>query len=166
MKRWSPIKMIVLKENYALVPLTKGKFAMIDREDVKAVQAYNWFYAMDHARSVIKGKNVRLHNFLMGKRKRQHINFKNGNHLDFRRKNMERVTVKFIHQKKGKISTPTTSEYKGVSWHTASERWEANIKKSQVRKHLGTFEKENDAAYAYNAAAPEYFGPHAFLNTI
>jgi len=160
------IKTIVLEKNYALVTLTKEKFAIIDREAIKAVQAHNWFYAMDHVRSAIKGKNVRLHTFLMGKRKGKHINFKNGNHLDMRRKNMEWVTLNFIYQKKGKITTPTSSEFKGVSWHKSSDSWEANIKKNQVRKFLGSFENEQDAAYAYNEAALKYFGEHAFLNII
>lgn len=169
-------KKILLKKNHALVPLTQGKFAKIDRQDIKAVGAHSWFYAMDHSRTIIKemyhvraiikGKSVRLHLFLIGKRKRCHVNYKNGDRLDFRRKNLEHVSIKYIHQKKGKISTPTTSIYKGVSFHINSEKWEANIKKNNVRKYLGCFDKEQDAALAYNQAALKCFGEHTFLNKI
>jgi len=160
------IKKIILKKSHALVQLSQGKLAKIDREDIKSVKAHSWFYAIDHVRSIIKGKSVRLHIFLMGKRKRHHINFKNGNHFDFRRKNLEQVSIKFIYQKKGKISTPTTSEFKGVSWHSNSQKWESNIRKNKIRKYLGSFVNERDAAYAYNTAALKCFGKHAFLNII
>lgn len=160
------MKKIILKKSYALVPLTQGKFAVIDRQDIKSVGAHSWYYAMDHARAIIRGKSVRLHNFIMRMTKKTRVHFKNGNHLDFRKQNMERVSIKFIHQKKGKISTPTTSEFKGVSWHIRSEKWEANIRKNRVRKYLGTFENEQKAALAYNEAALKYFGQHAFLNIV
>jgi len=159
-------KKIILKKNHALVPLSKGKFAKIDREDVKLVGAHSWSYALDHARTIINGKNVRLHLFLMGKRKRCHINFKNGDPLDFRRENLERVTVKFIQQRRGKIKAPTSSRFKGVSWHSTSEKWESYIRKNKVKKYLGSFDSEHEAAKAYNEGALKYFGGHAFLNII
>jgi len=139
---------------------------MIDLQNIQPVGAHSWFYAIDHARAIIKGKSVRLHNFIMRRTKKTRVHFKNGNHLDFRKQNMELVSLKFIHQKKGKISTPTTSEFKGVSWHSKNEKWEANIKKNQVRKYLGSFDNERDAAYTYNEAALKYFGEHAFLNIV
>jgi len=76
------------------------------------------------------------------------------------------VSIKFIHQKKGKIKTPTTSKFKGVSWHSRGGKWEANIRENQVRRYLGIFNNERAAAAEYNKAAIKYFGEHAFLNII
>jgi len=164
--RMKKLKKIILRKNFARVTLSQKKFAKIDLSDVARVKKHCWFYAIDHARAIINGRSVRLHNFIMRMTKKSGIHFKNGNLLDFRKHNLELVSLKFIHQKKGKISTPTTSQFKGVSWHMRSEKWEANIKKNQVRKHLGTFENESNAALAYNEAALKYFGTHAFLNNI
>lgn len=139
---------------------------MIDQQDIKSIGTHSWFWAIDHARAIIKGKSVRLHNFIMRITKKSRVHFKNGNHLDFRRNNLELVSIKFIHQKKGKIKTPTTSKFKGVSWHSGNEKWEARIKKNQVKKYLGSFDNERDAAHAYNEAALKYFGEHAFFNIL
>ena len=160
------IKKIILRKNHALIPLTQGKFAKIDREDIKLIKNHSWFYAIDHARAIIKGKSVRLHNFLMRRTKKSRVNFKNGDRLDFRRKNMELVSLKFLLQKKGKTKIPTSSRFKGVCWHINSEKWESYIRKNQVRKYLGSFDDERDAAEAYNTAAVKYFGEHAFLNNV
>ena len=159
-------KKIILRKTYALISLSQGKFAMIDHKDLKLVKAHIWFYAIDHARAIIKGKNIRLHNFLMRRTKKSGVHFKNGDSLDFRRKNLELVSIKFIHQKKGKIKIPTSSRFKGVCWHSRNWIWEAYIRVNKIRKYLGTFENEGDAAIAYNEAALKYFGKHAFLNKI
>ena len=38
------VREIIIKSNYALVPLTQGKFAIIDLDDIDKVKDYNWFY--------------------------------------------------------------------------------------------------------------------------
>ncbi len=45
-----------------------------------------------------------------------------------------------------------TSKYVGVSWHTASSRWRAQIKIKGKAKHLGNFTNEVDAHNAYQEA--------------
>ena len=110
-------KKIILKKNHALIPLTQGKFAKIDKEDIRSVEVHSWFYAVDHARSIIKGKSVRLHRFLMGKRKRSHINFKNGDRLDFRRKTWNGCLLNLSIKKKVKSQRrqhPNSRGYPGI----------------------------------------------------
>lgn len=35
---------IIIKKDYALVPLTQGKFSIIDIEDIDIVNDYTWYY--------------------------------------------------------------------------------------------------------------------------
>lgn len=159
-------KKIILIKHFARVPLTQGKHAIIDLRDVGRVGNHSWFYAIDHARAVINNKNVRLHNFIMRRTKKSRVHFKNGDLLDFRKHNLELVSLKFVHQKKGKIKKATSSRFKGVSWHSRNLIWQAYIRVNKIRKYLGSFEDEGDAAFTYNKAVLKYFGKHAFLNAI
>jgi len=46
-----------------------------------------------------------------------------------------------------------TSGYKGVSWHTASGKWRADIKVDGTGSYLGLFARVEDAAAAYAKAS-------------
>lgn len=66
-----------------------------------------------------------------------------------------------------KINTITTggsSKYRGVRWDRG--KWKAQIKNNKVYKHLGRFDKEEDAAIAYNNAAIELHKEFAILNKV
>ncbi len=52
-----------------------------------------------------------------------------------------------------------TSGFKGVSWHRQSKMWVAAITTDGRKKHLGLFEKKEEAAVAYHAAAIKIYGP-------
>jgi hypothetical protein len=56
------------------------------------------------------------------------------------------------------------SEYKGVSWHKARNKWYARCVVDGKRKTLGYFTSEREAAEAYNAAALEHYKKFARLN--
>jgi hypothetical protein len=57
-----------------------------------------------------------------------------------------------------------TSQYKGVSWYAPSKKWCSKIMKDRVRKHIGYYDNEEEAARAYDKAAKEIFGEYANLN--
>ena len=64
---------------------------------------------------------------------------------------------------KAKITTKTTSKYKGV-WKES--KWRTGIRHNYKTIHLGSFETEAEAARAYNAKATELFGEFANLNIV
>lgn len=57
------------------------------------------------------------------------------------------------------------SGFKGVSWAGGRiNRWQARIMREGKRVFLGNFDTPEEAARAYDAAARELFGEHAWLN--
>jgi hypothetical protein len=56
-----------------------------------------------------------------------------------------------------------TSGFKGVHWNKKDKKWQAHIRVSGKRKHLGYFDCPEVAAAAYEVAAQKYHGQ--FANT-
>jgi hypothetical protein len=59
-----------------------------------------------------------------------------------------------------------SSKYKGVVFRKDTGRWSASITREKKKYHLGHYDKEEDAAFAYNQAAKELYGEYAALNVI
>jgi hypothetical protein len=92
-----------------------------------------------------------------------HIDHINHQTDDNRIENLRDVTGS-QNQWNGSIRSGTTSQYKGVCWDKASNKWKAYIRINGKRTHLGYFEIEIDTARAYDRAALEHFGMYAKLN--
>ena len=63
-----------------------------------------------------------------------------------------------------KVKKVGASEYRGVSFVKLTGRWQAHITKEGVKRTIGTFDTEREAADAYNRAAVVAFGEFALLN--
>lgn len=63
-----------------------------------------------------------------------------------------------------KVTRAGSSEYRGVSFVKLTGRWQAYITKEGVKRTIGTFDTEREAADAYNSAAVVAFGEFALLN--
>ena len=50
-------------------------------------------------------------------------------------------------------TSPHASQYPGVRWHKATQKWEAYIRVAGRKLHLGLFVEEADAADAHLRAA-------------
>jgi hypothetical protein len=92
----------------------------------------------------------------------------NGDPLDCRRENLVVRTVAqrcYTQRKRTMIAgRRPTSQFKGVSWETWTQRWRAGIKKDGKMYRLGRYRDEIAAAEAYDEAARQLFGQHARLN--
>lgn len=158
------------------IPLTKGYFAIVDKEDAALVSAHKWCVQQykDKSRSTkiyakrsYRGTQVTMHRFLLNPPKGVSIDHINGNGLDNRRRNL-RLTNKqgnAANRPKDRIKN-ATSIYKGVYRNKTLKKWIARIQVGGKGIHLGVFVEETEAARAYNAAALLYFGDFACLNQL
>ena len=156
------------------IPLTKGKFAIVDTEDYQPLRRHKWyarksphtFYAV---RSLTNGKkkprkNMYMHHLVIDIPKGFFADHINHNGLDNRKANLRLATrtQNIWHRKKFK--KPSRSQYKGVDWANDMKRWRARIRVNGKRIYIGSFENEIDAAKAYDNAAKKFHGQFAVLN--
>jgi len=57
-----------------------------------------------------------------------------------------------------------SSQYKGVTWDKNRNKWMAAVMQKGVRYNLGRFEREEEAAHAYDKKAKELWGDYANIN--
>ncbi len=149
-----------------LIPLTKGKFAMVDDEDFERAIAFKWcafkgtnrnytFYAVRRH----NGHPQYLHQFILGCNRVDH---KNRNGLDCQKKNLRPCTPSQNAFNSGKRKN-NTSGYKGVI--RADSKWCARIRiGNRKRLYLGRFVTPELAHEAYCQAARKYHGDFARTN--
>lgn len=87
-----------------------------------------------------------------------HINYMPG---DDRIENLRLATMS---ENKRDMPAPTTnsSGYKGVSFHKATNKWRAQIKKDGATRHLGYYDSPKEAFDVYVQTAAELYGEYAF----
>jgi hypothetical protein len=94
----------------------------------------------------------------------------NGNTFDARRENLRIVSLQqnnFNRKKKQKKGNGTnTSQYKGVCKKTKSKNFTSSCGINGINYHLGSFELQEEAAYAYNIASKLLHGENGKQNNI
>lgn len=161
------------------IPLTKGKYCIIDISDYDKVKDYLWsasrrsnnFYDAISKSGFSKNRKSILMTRLLMKVSDPliQVDHINGNTLDNRRCNLRLCTSLQNNQNKGAMANKT-SKYKGVYKAKGVNKWRVVIQirdngKSK-RKHIGYFKSETIAAIAYNEAAKEYHREFARLNIV
>lgn len=171
-----PVRAVIIPigPSIAYVPLTLGRFALIDVEDAALVGQWNWYANATGARrdkwyavrAVGRGK-VQMQVVIMGS---LGVDHRNNDGLDNRRSaNLRKGSHSQNLCNYGKQSNNTTG-FKGVSWVASPTRpeggaYSASINYEKKRHFLGYF--GNDpvaAALAYDAAAKIHHGEFACLN--
>lgn len=147
--------------------LRTGQVVLVDAGDASVAEThYLCFRARGgtsfvDAKCVTTGKFTRLGRILLPPPPRMVVDHINGDGLDNRRCNLRVVTSRQNSQNRAKMRG-TTSRFKGVC--RASNSWVANLCVDYSQIYLGSFDNEQDAARAYDAAARKRFGSCAALN--
>lgn len=89
----------------------------------------------------------------------------NGNPSDNRIENL-RLADRSSNTINTKSHRDSASKYKGVSWHSQSKKWRAQINIAGQYRSLGLYRTEEDAALAYNNAASKHGTEFVRLNTL
>lgn len=152
------------------VPLTQGKFALVDDEDLDYINQWSWMYcsrgyAKRYGRKGEKPKVIYMHRVVNKTPKGLETDHINRNKLDNRKRNLRTCTA-MQNQHNSIPRNGGYSKYKGVSLYKSTGEYFAQIKINKKRTYLGRFDKEEAAALAYNAAALKNFGEFAFVNVI
>lgn len=151
-----------------LIPLTRGKLALVDEADVELVMSKKWYaqytqglwYAARDERKMPLGKVLYMHNFITGFTRTDH---KDGYGLNNTRENLRDATQSQNVGNSKKVSG-CTSKYKGVSWYPRTGSWRVYIEKEGKRTYLGLHKDEICAALTYDEAARKVHGEFAVLN--
>lgn len=156
------------------IPLTQGKYAIVDVADYDRLKEYKWhaqrddrtFYAVRAMtrRYPAKRKSMKMHRQITRARPHQIVDHINHNGLDNRRANLRLTTGMLNSKNRRKRATSASSKYKGVSFGKAHRNWMAGITADKKKHHLGYFKSEREAAKAYDNAARKHHGEFASLN--
>ncbi len=155
------------------IPLTQGKFAIVDPEDYEELARFKWFAMRSrrglYAIRMVKAsdgsrKKIRMHRAILDVPQGKFIDHINHNGLDNRRANLRIVTNLQNSWNKRKQKGNYSSQYKGVSWSKRVGKWHTEIYCRGTKIFIGYFDDEKTAASAYNAKAQELYGDYAALN--
>jgi hypothetical protein len=144
-----------------LVPLTQGKFAIIDEADADSVLASNWSfgrqgYAVRHVGGRDSRNYLLMHRWLMDTPKGMDTDHINGNRIDNRRSNLRICTRSQNVRNRTVQRNNRSSPYKGVSRHSDG-KWRLSI-------NVAGYETAEEAARVYDRIARELHGEFARLN--
>lgn len=160
-----PIRPVRISGNIAYIPLTLGKEAIIDANDVPIVDAWNWFavpkscgfYVQRSVRVNGKSKTIWLHREIMSAPSDRVVDHINGDALDNRRCNLRLVT-QAENMRNQRLRSDSTSGLKGAHWNKAAKRWSSEIRTKERRIFLGLFDTAEAAHQAYCQASAELHG--------
>lgn len=155
--------------HFVMIPLTQGKFALVDEADAEWITSSGKWYAAKKLRTYYavradpgRHRTLLMHAVIAGFKGVDHAN-RNG--LDNRRINLRAANQSQNTANIG-LTKANKSGYKGVRWLPKCSKWIAGIRVRGQYIHLGLFSDPIEAAVAYNAAALEAYGEFAWLNPV
>ena len=155
------------------IPLTRGKYAIVDPEDYCSLIEYKWypcrsggtFYARRGRRRDDDSSDfsTQMHRHIIKAPPGMVIDHINHNGLDNRKANL-RIATQRQNSRNCRKLKKASSKYKGVCWHKQFKKWHARIVVNRRQISLGCFNNEIHAAKTYDNAAKKYHGEFASLN--
>ena len=146
-----------------IIPLTQGKFTLVDDEDFEYLNQWKWSYDGRYAERNVGGKICRMHRVIIHTPDGMDTDHINLNKLDNRKENL-RVCSRSENKMNIKKQANNTSGYKGVDFQKYCKKWRARMQIRDINYNLGDFDSPVEAARAYDEFAKKNCGEFAKLN--
>ena len=154
------------------IPLTRGKFAIVDSNDRAIVQPFRWHAQcwnsrrddsrLWYAATWEGGKLILMHRLIIGAPDGSLVDHRDFDGLNNRRGNLR--TCSLSDNNRHARQPLGASGFRGVKWDRTNAKWRSRIQVDKVEIHLGMHEDKVAAAHAYDIAAKRYHGEFAILN--
>lgn len=151
------------------VPLTQGKYALVDAEDWLDVSRFTWcaVKSRPNARgelfyAVRSDSGGYLHRYLMQAKDDEQVDHHDGDGLNCRRSNL-RLTDKFGNSSNKLVISGKISGFKGVH-STPGGKWVVRYMRHGTEEYGGTFEDKEEAARVYDEIIRRYADKMATYN--
>lgn len=147
------------------IQLTKGRKAIVDDEDFKKFNKFNWSITAGYA---VRSKSLKnggkkglivLHRIIVNCPKGMQVDHINNNTFDNRKSNLRICTDRQNRWNRGKQKN-NTSGFKGVYWDKNAKKWGVRVN----NLYIGIFINPLHAAMAYDIWAKDLHGEYANLN--
>lgn len=147
------------------------KYVLVDDEDFKNLNKHKWYedsdgYAVRGIRPSPRGKQTleKMHRVIINAKPKSIVDHINRKKLDNQKNNLRVVSALENCYNRSPSKKKKHSKFKGICFVPKIGKWKAMIGFNKVRKLVGYFLKEIDAAKAYDAAARLYHGKFAYQN--
>jgi len=149
-------------QNYVRIPLTQGKFAIIDVEDFPEIGKYKWHLNSNRAARNLprigpKPWRMYMHHQILALNGHQTVDHIDGNPLNNTKANLRLASYTENQRNVGLMKT-NSSGFKGVSKMAKSNKWRARLD----TKFLGAFDTPEEAFEAYRSEAMKIHGEFYF----
>lgn len=158
-------------KSVAKIPLTRGYFTLIDKEDFEKVSVHSWYANVSpdgqvYAIRVYKRRGYKLHRVLIGAKAGEMVDHINGDSLDNRKINLRIVSPTMNNANQKPRKNKKYSNFKGVSYLISgnrSKRWTSSVQIEGKTIRLGYFLTEEDAFQAYRKKHLELFKNNSYF---
>ncbi len=152
-----------------LIPLTRGFYARVDREDYPDLIKTRWHLnSRGYAVTTSHPKNTKLvamHRVILCAANGQIVDHKDGDRLNNARRNLRICSVAQNNMNSAKPKN-SRSRFKGLSWDSKRRFWRVKVQCDGKTHEIGQFTDELEAAKAYNVAALRIQGEFARVNDL
>jgi hypothetical protein len=152
-----------------LITITNNITSLVDDEDFEKLSGFRWYLHSPKHKYPVRfyaGSVIYMHREITDCPIGLCVDHIDGDKLNNRKSNLRICSHKENIRNQKKWSKPTSSQFKGVSFHKRKGMWAVAIRVDGKRLNLGYFTNEVVAASAYNQAAIKYHGEYAGLNDL
>lgn len=138
------------------IPLTQGKFALVDDEDYEWISQWKWYYHYGYA--IRRTEGIRMHRVITNCPDNKIVDHINHNKLDNRRGNLRICDYSTNNHNVGRRKD-NTSGVRGVTYKESKKLWVVRLQLAGRRMYIGSFKKWEDAKQCRESAEKRYLSP-------